>query len=156
MLMYQGSPPVLSRSFAQSTADVTQAHRPQMQFCPLDKEAQTRHWPSGATLVKQLWGSEEDLLRTTKFIRTIKPVVTILEHQRRRRSGFVVLVLESLQAWKPFLRPLKSVSFESPFESLQAWKPFLRALKVCELESPFESLWALKPFESLWALKAPF
>ena len=39
-----------------------------LQSCPLYQDARTQHWPHGATLAEQLWGSKQDLTTTTTYI----------------------------------------------------------------------------------------
>ncbi|KAK7093513.1 hypothetical protein V1264_007248 [Littorina saxatilis] len=39
-----------------------------LQTCPLHQEARTDHWPQGATLQDQLWGTKHSLILTTSFI----------------------------------------------------------------------------------------
>ena len=39
-----------------------------LQSCPLHQDARTQHWPHGATLAEQLWGTKRDLVTTTNFI----------------------------------------------------------------------------------------
>ena len=39
-----------------------------LQSCPLHQDTRTQHWPHGATLAEQLWGTKRDLETTTNFI----------------------------------------------------------------------------------------
>jgi ribonuclease HI len=41
-----------------------------LQSCPFFQEARTQYWPHGATLAEQLWGNQDELLKTTSFILT--------------------------------------------------------------------------------------
>jgi hypothetical protein len=41
-----------------------------LQSCPLFQEARTQYWPHGATLAEQLWGNQDELMKTTSFILT--------------------------------------------------------------------------------------
>ncbi|KAK7087964.1 hypothetical protein V1264_021950 [Littorina saxatilis] len=43
-----------------------------LQTCPLHQEARTDHWPQGATLQEQLWGTKDSLILTTSFIQATK------------------------------------------------------------------------------------
>ncbi|KAK7092395.1 hypothetical protein V1264_008143 [Littorina saxatilis] len=43
-----------------------------LQTCPLHQEARTDHWPQGATLQEQLWGTKGSLILTTSFIQATK------------------------------------------------------------------------------------
>ena len=43
-----------------------------LQECPLHQNARNQQWPSGATMAEKLWGTKEDLSKTTDFIASLK------------------------------------------------------------------------------------